>query len=206
MLLEKWCQETVKGCQVFNLLNTVPAKCHEMRQDKTRCVCVQFHTPLNLNDAMFLFGFSQISLGQENLSPQMHKQWAVLGILGSKGCHLAFCSKAPLLSQQLRQSREDEQYILLYYIAFLFFFFGLENSQRNPVAEACVVSTTTQPLTYRWQQTVPPTVDGNFSSLSAKNSKAPGTQSCACHVSSSLCLGLMTLVLPGVIRRSGSQC
>lgn len=94
----------------------------------------------------------------------------------------------------------------VHFIILCSIFFGLENSQRNPVAEACVVSTTTQPLTYRWQQTVPPTVDGNFSSLSAKNCKAPGTQSCACHVSSSLCLGLMTLVLPGVIRRSGSQC
>lgn len=102
--------------------------------------------------------------------------------------------------------RAEKMNSTFYYIILLFFFFGLENSQRNPVAEACVVTTTTQPLTYRWQQTVPPTVDGNFSSLSAKNCKAPGTQSCACHVSSSLCLGLMTLVLPGVIRRSGSQC
>lgn len=83
---------------------------------------------------------------------------------------------------------------------------GLENSQRSAVAEECVVSTTL-PLLCRWQQTVSPTVDGIFSSLSAKkNCKAPGTQSHACHVNISLRLGLMTLVLPGVIPCFGSQC
>lgn len=88
-----------------------------------------------------------------------------------------------------------------FYSLQLFFLGGgsLENSQRNPVAEECVVSTT-QPLTYRWQQTVLPTVNGIFFFLSAKkNCKAPGTQSRACRVDSSLCLGVMTLVLPGVI-------
>lgn len=206
-LLEKWCQETWRSRAVKSSICSTHFLPSAMKWDRIKCgVSVFSSIPLwiwtmpcfSLDSLRFLWG-------RRTCPPKCINNGQSLDSLGSRVVTWLFAPKRPSCCSSWGKAEKMNN---TFYSLQLFWGGGvdLEYSQKNPVAEEHVVSTT-QPLTCRWQQTMSPTVDGIFSSLSAKkNCKAPGTQSRACRVNSSLCLGLMTLVLPSVIRCFRAQC
>lgn len=136
-----------------------------------RCVWIQFHTPL------FFLEFSQISVGEDILSPQSINDGQSVG---SRTVTQLYTPKNLLPQSQLRQGRGEENYSLTVHFfsqpepfgSSFFFFLAWEVARGLQFAGKCVVNSA-EHWTCRWWQTVSPAGQQVFPHSAKMNCNSP---------------------------------